>query len=372
MNVEQNGLFARSQAETYSSGETVSLDLSFLKRYMRRMQAPTVSEIVFHFNANGGTVTGTTGGALAEDQYDLIRTLNITDRGGHLYQEVAGKTLRVIEQMERGSRQVDNSALALSSGSTSLTHDVFIRCIFDIDQQGKRSKDYRVPLLHFVEGGDVEVVFGAPANISFPAAYNMRAYFVLHDERVRELKSRLKWREFAITQVDDTYAINGSLRAAIITSDLGATAGYTSLAAQVSVNSEALMFPSALDTQLLIDKYRQNKISPASDDEFLASTPGALPLLTPDNEQNIGNMPLIDTLDVTDLASVPTSGRLVTCSVVDRPGSLSAEWLGFGSVADFVAAVRDRGQVKGARGKSHVKFWDPVLTRRLPIRVPNS
>lgn len=372
MNIAQAGLLARANAPiNYTANSDGQLDLTFLNKFMRKMEAPTVSEIVFHFNGSG-TVTGGSGGATAEDQYDLIRSLNVQDRGGYLYQDVAGKTLRIIEQWERGDRQVDRGALA--SGATSGAHDIFIRCILDIDEQGKRSKDYRIPLLHFTEGGQVDILFGAPAATTIPsggATYRMHTYFRLHDERVREAKSRMVWRERSITNTSDLYDIDASLRAAFITSDLGGTTAYTDLSALVSLNSEALEFPAALDTQLLIDGYRQQKQAPAADDEVLASTTRCLPLHWPDRMQNIGSMPLIDSLDINDLASVPTSAKLVTCSIRDRVGSLAAEWMGYGSVEDYVAALRQAGMVKIEGGaKVPVSNFDPKLVRRLPVRIP--
>lgn len=358
---QDRGLLFRSNPETFADGSSVVVDTNFLKKALKQMAAPVVRQLILHIRASG---TGTTGGFLGEDAYKLFKRVRIKDASGEVY-SLPGSIGRVVEQMESGDKQVDNATLA--SGATDSTYDVYHKIHFDTSMS-HRGADTAMPLLHLTNGGEIEVEFQAAPGFTVADA-TLRVYALVHDERSRELKSRMTWKEVSITDEEDDYQVKGSLRAAFVCSDI-TTAGYTSLADSVigQVESVALDM-SNLAVGLLRQEYLAKSKTRASDDEFLADTPNALPLVTPSAGQHIGKMQDLDSFDV-DLSATPTSAKMVICAIRDRNASLGADWMGYGNVADFMDAVKKRGYVntKG-KGRQSVQTFNSRIARRLPVRI---
>jgi hypothetical protein len=193
---------------------------------------------------------------------------------------------------------------------------------------------------------------------------------VVHDEREPELKSRMVWKEYAITKAEDNYSIGGSLRAAFITSTL-ATTGYTALDTEVATITSKTLQQFDLSLEQFIHEYRRTSRDRSSVDAFVNSytAPSAVGLLNPSKGQHIGKMPDLQTLHA-KLVAAPTSGVMVTCHIEDRNISLAAETMGYQSQAEFVHAVNTRGRVsRTGESASDVTRWNPTLVRRLPMNI---
>lgn len=361
MLISDTGPLYRSKPLAVADGGQYDIDLGFLKPALKKMGAPVVRQLIFHVRASG---TGQTGTLLGEDAYKFFGSITLEDEGGPFFDNIPGSIIRVIEQLEVGDKQIDNAALA--SGTADSTYDIFAKIHFDTGM-AHRGSDTALPLIHLTSGGQISVTIDTPSAFALASA-TLTVYAVIHDERERECKSRMVWRQNAITAAEDSYNVKGSLRALFVASDLPTTTGYTSLATLTSVTSVDLQM-AALDVELLRQEYLAKSKTRASDDEFLASTPNAVALVSPSPGQHIGKMQDLDSVMV-DIGITPTSGRMVSCTIKDRNANLAAEWMGFATVADYVKALKARGQVasKGGSG-GHVSNWDAKLVRRLPVRI---
>lgn len=369
MNVENKGQLFRSNPFTWADGAMLDIDRNFLKEANGKMRAPVVRELLFHAQLQ---VTGVTATLLAKDACKVFNRIQVADRGGMLF-DCSGSTARIIEQLEIGAgAHIPNDGTALASAATSAIYDVFSRVIFDTEKS-HRGSDTALPLNHLFDGGRIAVRCGTPPGCTMTGA-TIRVYALIHDEREPELKARQVWQEFSTTKAEDNYSVGGSLRAAFLTSNL-ATTGYTGLDTEVATVTSKTLNMYDLDQMVIMEEYRRlhglgrARIAAGdSVDAFLvsATAPDALALLSPSRGQRIGKLPDLSTLHL-KLVTAPTSGVIVTCKIEDRNADLAAEWMGYDSVDEFLAAFNERGMVSSTgEADRSVKDWNPRLVRRLP------
>ena len=364
MNVEQRGITYRSNPEVYALGQTITFRTNFLEA-ARQMVAPEVHEIDVVIT---GTVGAVTGGALGRDAAKLIDTLKFIDAGGEVI-NASGAGLRVLEQLEVGSKQVDPADI--TSGSTNASYRYRLRVMLAAPRRMARARDTAVPLAHFLEGGELTITTPAAVPTGFAAVQSdmrMQIFAYLQDGRVRELKSRRRIREEAVTQQEFSYQVNGFLRAAILTSKL-ATTGHTDLSGYTTLNSQTLRWPAAFQTHNLVDDYLFNADAVATQDEFVRAATAALGIVLPERDQQIGRMIDVKTLHLDLLAAAPSGGRLLTDVIIDRDGTLAAITEGYASPGELAAGVRAHGRVVGASGDYPVAGFNAALARKLPIRI---
>lgn len=363
MNTEQRGLTLRSNPETYALGSGFTFKTDFMAQ-ARQMSAPEVHSITVVFT---GTVGGITGGALGRDAAKVFDSIRFKDADEVL--NASGAGLRVLEQMESGSKQVDPSDVA--SGATNASYIYRLKIWFAPYWRALRPRDFAIPVAHFLEGGEFTVQ--TPAALptgwnSVQSDWRVRLFAHVIDGRVPELKSRRRIKEEALTQQEFDYQINGFLRAAIITSKL-TTTGYTDLSGFTTLFSRTLKLPPAYQTHMLQNEYRQSATAVSTTDEFLLAANGAVALHVPLEDQKIGKMIDTRTLHLDLLAAAPTSGRLLTDTVIDRSGELASLVAGYPSAGELAMAIRKGGQVVGEGGNYPANGFNAQLARKLPIRV---
>ncbi len=360
MLTQDKGETFRSNPRDYAAASTVDIDMQFLRPALR-WRAPVVRELIFHLRC---TFLASGGAALATDTANLLAGIVVRDPGGDIV-NVSGKGLRVINQLELGTHYVEQDTV--TSGSTATDYDIFLRVVFD-PRNAHRGADTALPVPFLTEGGAIQVTFGAAANVASVTG-SLRVYAEVHDERRREAKARMVWLERTMSASEDDYPVMGSLRHAIHTSNLGATTGYSSLAGITQVDSRALQI-LALDPAYLRSRYRRLAgYERHTADAFVAATPVAIPILHASQGQHIGKMPDLKSFDYKIEDAAPTSSRIITCVITDRLGDPTARWLGFGSFAEYGAAMEARGKVITGSGSSPIDKWDPKLTRRLALAV---
>jgi hypothetical protein len=367
MTPEQKGLPLRSNPEVYGLNQPITFKLDFLAK-ARHMAAPEVDEVDIIFSGTVGGVTATVLGRDCAKLYDQIKFRDAED-----VINASGAGMRVWEQGELGQKQTDGPAVA--SGATNASYKYRMRIPFNSPYRAERGEDFAIPLSHFLEGG--EFTIQTPAAVptgwnSVQSDWRVQLVAYVRDARVKELKSRRRIREEAVTAQEFDYQMNGFIRWAILTSKL-TTTGYTELLALYSaLNSRTLVWPASYGTDNLVDEYRYNTEAFATNDEFLltATTAGALALVQPDRYQKTGQMIDTKTLHLDLLAAAPTGGRLLTDVVIDRAGDLAAVSMGYGSPGEVQAAIREKGKVNGGHGREYaVRGFNAALARKLPIRL---
>jgi len=364
MLTQNRGEYAKSLPYSWSNGGTVIVDTNFLRSFAARMQAPVIDHLLIHVEGAGSAGSGGTNG---EDFYHLLSRITVKDKRGIRY-DLPGKLARVFEQCEYGDMQQEDVATQ-ASGSTSADYDHFVRIPFAYPK-AYRPADTALPVPYLTEGGEIKLQFGTPKNLTM-GSWTAIVYAWVVDERRREAKSRAVVQEVSITNAQDNYLVKGSLRWAIHSSDLaGATLGYTTLAGITEIDSKVLNYAD-LVPDIVRQEYRQAMGgSLASDDECVAATPNAIPVFFPEKGQRNGRLPDLDSFDYKFNGSVPASSKMITCVIEDRQPSLAAEWMGYRTPQDFLAAVDQFGKVSGkGKKRGHVKNWDDTLVARLPLRI---
>lgn len=364
MNSEQRGIIFRSNPEAFALGAGLTIKTDFLAK-ARQMAAPEIQSITIAFS---GTVGAVTGGALGRDAAKLIDTIRIKD-SDEIW-NTSGAGARVLEQMEVGEYQIDPTDIA--SGSTNASYVYRLTLHMAPYWRAVRPRDFALPVQHLLDGGEITLQTAAALPTGWAAVQSdqkVRLFVNVVDGRVRELKSRRKVQEVAVTQQEFDYQVNGFLRAAVVTSKL-TTTGYTDVSGFSTLFSRTLDFPPAFESHVLLDQYRRSHRSVnTTTDEFLRSTPGAIPLLVPTHDQLTGKMIDTRTLHLDLLAAAPTSGRLITDAVIDRNGELAAAYAGYPSAGELAQAVRSHGEVVGANGNYPASGFNGPLARKLPLRI---
>lgn len=363
MTPEQRGKPFRSNPEAYANGSAITFKMDFLQG-ARYMNAPEVWEIDLVFT---GTVGGVTATALGRDAAKLVDNIRFKDSDD--VWNVSGAGTRVLEQMEIGQRQVD--PITVASGATNTSYRYIWRLLFAPPFRAERPRDFAIPIANFLDGGEFTVSLPSAGPTGFNVAqadWRLQLFAYVQDGRKGELKSRRRVKEEAVTQQEFDYQVNGSLRAAILTSKL-TTTGYTDLSAFTTLNSRTLQWPAAYQARQLVDEYLFNTQAIATNDEFLLTSYGALGVLLPDMWQKTGQMIDTKSLHLDLLAAAPASGRLITDVVIDRNADMAALSMGYPSPDALAAAVKKSGKVVGARQQYNVNGFNAQLARRLPLRI---
>jgi hypothetical protein len=350
------------------TGSTLDVDLNFIAN-ARQMAAPEVAEMVVVFT---GTVTPVGGTAQGEDFCKYFANLTFRDEAEMI--NASGNMLRLLAQVELGSKYVDPADIAVGV-ATAVTYR--LPFLFEpLPTRALRPRDFRVPLANFLEGGNLLVQLAAvlPTNHGVVAGdWNIQVFMRIVDGRKRELKSRRRVFETVINQQEFDYQVNGAIRNALIGSNLTAT-GYTSLAGFTTLFSRTLELPPGFETHILVDQYRRSSDALGTNDEFIAGTgaaavPGGIPLVFPTRQKKIGSMIDTPTLHIDLRAAAPASGRLLLDTVVNRTPNMAALGAGYGSPEDLAGAIQSRGRVVGGAGNIKATEVPRPLARKMPIRI---
>lgn len=359
------GVCFRSRPIIYGAGQSTNVDLSYLHSPMQRMAAPVTREIIFHFS---GSISGTTGGFVGDDACMIYSKIEIRDKGGVIH-DLPGKQVRVrqiIELGQRGQEDADGIGTAgdVASGATNASYNFFLRIPFDLEL-ACNGADTALPLLHLVDGGEILVTFGTPTNTTGITG-TVTVYAVVHDEKERELKSRLVVKQQAMTVLETDYPLNGSVRLLMLTSNPAGT-GYTDwpLATFPTIDVTELEL-SNFSVAVLRSEYSRLRWNRATDDPILTGGPDGIPLVVPSNGQRIDKMPDLKSIRIRLPAAPVTSAQLLTAWIEDRYIPLAAQWLGMSDQGEYIEAVNSRGRVKLGYGAS----VDPAVLGNLAKRFP--
>lgn len=358
------GILARSRPTTYAAGAVQQLDMSFLHNAMQKMRAPVVRELIFHYS---GDISGVTATFDNIDGAQLFSQIRIADRAGDIY-KLPGKLARLLMQMELGSRADEVDGLAdAASGATTSGDDMIIRVPFDLEFAANGA-DCALPLVHLVDGGEIEMSFGTPVG-STGASGTVVVYAVVHDEKKRELKSRLIRRAQAVTVRDAHYPLGGSVRSLTLCSNPTATSQSPWTASTYNAINVPELELSVAKSYILRNEYIRLRPSRSSADVIEAGR--AVPLVVPSKGQRIDKMPDLKSIHV-DLGSdtIPTSAQILQEYIEDRDPSLAAQWMGYSDTQRFANDLRAGGKVNLGRGrKADAASFPAHLARRLPMQI---
>lgn len=357
---ELDGIYLASNPEAFSLGGQINVKTDFLAK-ARKMASPEIAELIVRFN---GTYGGVTGGALGLDMYKLVKKLIVADDEEMV--NVSGASIRVLEQMDFGDKQIDPADIA--SGSTSSTYIGEIRFTFAPPRM-YRAKDFHYPVANLLDGGTLQLQFAdaLPTGVATSSSLSCRVWARVVDGRVKELKSRRKVTEQSFNRDDDFYPIDGAIRALVLTSVL-TTTSYTSLTAITALNSTNLEFFPDFPVSLSKDRYRRNADAiNTSTDVFHNNL--AIALVTPDRGQKIGAMPIVKAAHLR-LGATPTAAIVLRDVLVARPPSITALHAGYPDIGSYGKALVSGGvaRTKNAGGTPIVQL-DPELARILPARI---
>ncbi len=366
MNELQDGIWLRSRAEAFALSGVISFDLSFLSA-ARHMAAPEVAALEIRISGTVNSSAGTD--ASGFDACKLVDNFRFTDKD--IVVDCSGQGLRLNEIIELGERQVDMTTLAAGAADAVRTFGIVIP--FHLPK-AERPRDTRVPLEHFLEGGQIDLAMPAalPTGWDGFTAGTVQLRALVVDGRRKELKSRLVIREEQVTLQEHWYGVNGSCRSLVLHSKL-TTTSQTSLAGFTVFNSTTLKLPPNAENDMLVRRYRLQGgggVGFSTADPIIAATPLAVPLITPDQLQKIGAMPDLKTCHVLLNGAAPAGGRMLISAIKDRNVDLALLVGQFGSLSDYQAALMQRGRVVSAKGKNvPATEFLANLVRRLPVEV---
>ncbi len=365
-------VWARGAPITYVAG-TVNVDLKFLSQYLNTMKGPVVREVKFLFS---GDVTSDGGTLPGNDGHKLFNKIEMRDKGGVFF-DLPGAISRQVQEIEYGYNALD---LEADPGATTQDASyVFSHSVHFEPWKAARPKDYGVPLNHFTSGGNIALTLGPPVGATVTSG-TVTPVFRLQDERRRELKPRMVWREYGTpaSQAEFTHPVQGSIRCLFFSSNIAGN-GYTALsgANYDTFESSTLRFGGAFPMSLLWRDYIRRSAQQLSGSTQTGATildtvaaKDAMPIITPSVDQNIGQMIAPDGIHC-KLEATITSGKIVTCTIEDRNAELALEWTGFNSTEELEKAILTEGYVVEAKGdRVPASEYDPRIRRRLPLRLP--
>jgi hypothetical protein len=363
MNSDQHGRWFRSRLFPFVTGQPLDVDLTFLAN-ARQFAVPEVLTMELIFT---GTVTPVGGTYQGEDTAKLFSRVNFRDEAEMI--NAGGNCLRHLAMEELGAAYVDPADINVGVATPVEYH---LPILFEPPEtKAVRPRDTRVPLANFLEGGNLVINLAAalPTNMGVVAGdWNVQINFFIKDGRVKEIKTRRRIWDQVVALQEWEYPINGSIRNALITSDL-TTTGYTALTAFTTIFSRTLDLPPTFSVQQLREYYRRMQLNASAVDEFLAAAPSAIPFIIAERKKKIGQMIDTPTLHIDLLRAAPASGRLLVDAIVNRPPNITALAAGYGSPEELAAAIQSRGMVVGEGGNFPAKEAPRSLARKMCIRI---
>lgn len=357
--VEDDGKWFNSMAYNFGLGGGDVVKMDFLSR-ARKFTAPEVEEIQIAFTAT--TLDGVTATAKGKDMPKLLKKLYFKDDTEMI--NVSGSSLRILEQIDFGSKQRDVADIA--SGATSSTYSSIIRLTFAPPSRAKRKRDFCVPLVNFLDGGEFSFQFAdaLPTGYSTVLGGKFKFFFKVREARTKELKARRKLSEVSYNRDDDSYMTDGAIRGLYLTSVL-TTTGHTALTGITAVNSDNLELPPDMPPAILSKWYEGNSDAiNSSTDEVIAGN--VIPLVMPDRGQKIGAMPMLKSVHVR-VGTVPTAAILLRDVLVERPMGLAMAQMGVDDEAVYARRLMN-GTVSDGKDDKPVAAYNADLVRVMPVR----
>lgn len=360
MTPDQDGILLASNPEAFALSAVFNIKTDFLAK-ARKMAAPEVAELIIRLT---GTVGGHTATALGIDSYKLVKKLILSDDDEFV--NISGASIRTLECMDFGSKQVDPAAVASAASNASYITE--IRFTFEPPRM-HNAKDYRVPAVNFLDGGQIQVqcADAFPTGWTTSSTLSLRVWARVVDAKKKRLKARRKVTEQSFNRDDDFYPVDGAVRALIVSSLL-TTTSYTALTGVTVVNSTNLdLFP---DLPVSLTKNRYRRMADAlneTTDPFVNDL--AIAVISPDRDQSIVNMPQVRAAHLR-LGSVPTSAIVIKDVLVARPPNISSIHMGFPDVASYQLGVLHGGHVIDGTDKgTPIRQVPPELARIMPVEI---
>ncbi len=359
--------YCKSKQYTILPGESQPIDLSFLQR-ARGFKGPYLWSFWVYCLANI-----TVPAANEAQSYDLARavdTLVLKDVDGERV-NIGGDSWRIIEQSHDGQAHKDPSDVGPSTVDV-----VMVRRVDFNPQNAIRSNDFAIPVSDLV---DSEMTIKASAGVADGGGFNWTLNSLkvevegeIVDERGKEAKARLIYRDQPIQLQDDEYAVNGFLRCMTAFSGaVGKNAGRTWGTAR-AIESQSLDYTSRRAFVMREQALRQRVYNP-SEDEFAANT--ALPVFAPYMFQKMPHLPYLGDVHFKyDGANIATSDK--PKMIFEIIGKSSDEALSriFGVDARVVPSLmRENAYVKAADGEREpLDNWPDALAAVMPKKIANT
>ena len=365
MDLQDEGIWYRSNDITYTAGGIANVDLTFLNAARAGdIAKPVITEFEVIFNGSVADATSTAGAS--DDGKAILSQLLIRDGAGTRV-NLRGVQVATLMQLEYGSSYRQSTAIA--TNTTDAAYFESWRIPFAIPSLGERANDTAMPLGHLLQGGRVQLSMASslvdgttPIN---SGTFNLRVK--IRDERRPEAKARLVWDRVTVSAAEDNYAINGSLRAAWMDVYDSNGPGLNDASGITEIDSKTLQFFDKVVNEHIED-YRVSTRDHASNDYFLAtSTARHVPVWWPKHRQKIGAMPDIQSLHFKQDTAAIADQELVFCKIEDRSAQLTAAHFGM-STTQYLTEIASRGLVVSPKGNhTPAGAMPPNLRSRLPL-----
>ena len=365
---ENDGIEGRSRGYAFGLNQNINVDTNFLDQFIG-MDAPEISYLLLVFS--GSVTAGGGGAALGRDAAKLFNNVDVRMSGQQII-NAGGSCLRINEIHEFGDKQFDPADV--STSGTNAAYEYILAIPFDFPKAPNEYKrDCRLSVKAFKAlGGQITIrtPSALPTNWS-TATGTVEVYARVREGRQRQVNSLLTLLEYNVTQIEDYYPIEGSARGLYLTSRLDTT-GYTSLTAATynTFDSRSLGWEAGLHPRILRYRYRQGQLAVAANDEFLLASGafGAIPIVSADKDQRIGQMPMVQRLHLDLNAAAPAGGVILASAIKDRPTLYSAYSAGYQDQNQYLADLQSNGFVRDG-SDTPVANFDPFLVNRMPIRI---
>lgn len=366
-------MILRSEIKPWLASGNIVFPLNFLDP-PRSMKAPVITQIHIRsvLNVTPDAVVNSFGRVLPQ----VFTRIRVTDASKERV-NLRGSSARIMNQVEYGAAYSDVPDAAAAGAAAN--REFFLALPFNM-WKSRRRADYGIPLFEFVDGGSIELNTG-PALLSDLATVNsgtFQLFVEVEEQRKREAKSRLCWKDIDITQTEFSVPIGGALRWFAFYNGEKNEPTQAPLAAQ-NFTSQTLEF-SILPREVFRQLYMVEQLSaihgvdPAA--AFTAQdvfeTMQAVLLQMVDADQKIPEMPQLASLHVQTDGAITTADlpKYIFSYLADRDISLTQRTLQAPDPGQLQAMLGKYGTIKTAQGKvSGIGEWTKDKARVMPIKL---
>lgn len=361
----------RSESRPWAIGATIAIPTSYLDP-ARKMVSPEIESIDIHATLLINTAAGITFlGGQGSQVFDKVQ---LADPAGDRL-NLRGSSLRQVNLVEYGDGFLDPANIPASQ--TNAVLDFYLRIPIH-PLKARRRADFRIPLMEFLDGGSLNMyihnsaTLGALNSVGTVQSGTFELITRVVECRKRELKSRICWIDYDITQQEYSYGVGGSLRYAMAyvgeLNEFSSTQVTWSTTQQIT--SRTLDLSNIPFTWFKADYVRKTFSLNAANDgvqnNFL------LPLLSAQQDQKIPQMADMSTVHFKTDTALPANGpqKMIICSITDRASTLSMRTFRAANQSALTAKLNS-SYVKtqqGTRTSDKVQNWGNGLSMRMPLK----
>lgn len=375
-------MWIQSRAYTFQQNGAINVDLSALLNAARSMRCPVITAI--RGEVTFSLTIGTTATWKQRISALFSQILLKAPDGERI--NLDGPSVYLLNQMLSGNGCAEGALLTASGTRTGSFYLDLPIC----PRYSERRADFGINVRELADAGQFQFQFvnattlGAAQEVTaIGATTAVKWWFWIEEQYEPEIKARLQWTSKAVSLVDDTYPVGGSLYALVMWAGQTSLVAGTTMAARNYISAHLPGY-NMVPNLLLREEYKREWQPRISDPLGLATAAVTMtedlvvagyadPIFVSQAPHKLVMLPdIVGNCQVRMDVAVPANSPLMISGVItDRQMSTMATVMGAPSVAAMQARLAKEGAVRTLKGKVPLsRFTKTGMAQTIAARLP--